>query len=203
MRTRSRSWRRRRCPRAIPESQLSTGRPKLTVGLRNSRRSGISSRFRTVTTALHWHAAHHRQREVAINDAYSVLRYCGGALALFLLGCLVIGLRKGDSDTDRTGPEAGQSADYWEAQVDRWLAQLAEIRNLVTLPEGADRPSTPTPTGVASAHADDTASTLVRDSTIGRGAACEPSAATKCRPDRSETMVADLRTCGLGITQMG
>jgi hypothetical protein len=31
------------------------------------------------------------------------------------------------------------SVEYWEAQVDSWLAQLAEIRNLLTLPDRYDR----------------------------------------------------------------
>ena len=33
----------------------------------------------------------------------------------------------------------GFSVEYWEAQVDSWLAQLAEIRNLLTLPDRSDR----------------------------------------------------------------
>jgi hypothetical protein len=75
-------------------------------------------------------------------------------LVLFLLGCLVIERRERD-DADRTRFEIRQSVDYWEAEVDSWLAQLAEIRNLVTLPDGGDPPSTsPAATGVVAAHAE-------------------------------------------------
>ena len=81
-------------------------------------------------------------------------------LVLFLLGCLVIERRERDRDADRTRSEIRQSVDYWEAEVDSWLAQLAEIRNLVTLPDGGDRPSTsPAATSVVAAHGEETGST--------------------------------------------
>jgi hypothetical protein len=110
--------------------------------------------------------------------AYCVIAV--SALVLFLLRCLVVQRRERDRDTDRTGPETGQSVDYWEAEVDRWLAQLAEIRNLVTLTEGDDHLRiTPPRTSVASTEVDGMGSTPEVDSTIGCGAASEPSAATK------------------------
>ena len=67
--------------------------------------------------------------------AYCVIAW--GTLVVFVLGCFV--LERRDRNADRTGAETtGQSVAYWEAEVDSWLAQLAEIRNLVMLP-GDDR----------------------------------------------------------------
>jgi hypothetical protein len=81
--------------------------------------------------------------------------FAGGALVVFVLACLVIERRDRDRDTDDTWPETGQSVGYWEAEVDSWLGQLAEIRNLVSLPERDDRPKiTSTATRVASAVAE-------------------------------------------------
>jgi hypothetical protein len=74
------------------------------------------------------------------STAYCVIAW--GALVVFLIACLVIERRDRDRGTDRAGFDTGQSVDYWETEVDSWLAQLAEIRNLVTLPDGDDRPST-------------------------------------------------------------
>jgi hypothetical protein len=70
--------------------------------------------------------------------AYCVIAW--SVLLVFLLGCLVNGRRDRDRGIEGTGSNAGQSVHYWETEVDSWLAQLAEIRNLVTLTEGDDRP---------------------------------------------------------------
>jgi hypothetical protein len=45
------------------------------------------------------------------------------------------------SNTTMGASYAVVSVEYWEAQVDSWLAQLAEIRNLLTLPDWHDRSS--------------------------------------------------------------
>jgi hypothetical protein len=65
------------------------------------------------------------------STAYCV--FASSALVVFLVGCLVLGRRdrEGDSDADRPGSATGQSVDYSEAEVDRWLAQLAELRRVL------------------------------------------------------------------------
>lgn len=100
-------------------------------------------------------------------------------LVVLVLGCVVSERRNRDCDTDRTGPRTGQPVDYWEAEVESWLAQLAELRSLETLPEGDDRASVnPVVTSVASAHTDPAQSASAAGSTTGCNAASEPSAAT-------------------------
>ena len=61
--------------------------------------------------------------------AYCVIAW--STLVVFVIGCFV--LERRDCNPDRRGFEAGRSVDYWEAEVDSWLAQLAEIRNLVEM----------------------------------------------------------------------
>ena len=45
------------------------------------------------------------------------------------------------ANTKMSESYTGVSVEYWEAEVDSWLAQLAEIRNLLTLPDRTDRTS--------------------------------------------------------------
>ena len=108
--------------------------------------------------------------------------YCiipASALGLFFLVCLAIERRGRDNDTAGTDHKTRLRVEWWEAEVDSWLAQLTEIRNLVTLSEGGGRSGiAPTAASVACGHADDMRFTAATDGAVGCDASREPSAAT-------------------------
>jgi hypothetical protein len=74
---------------------------------------------------------------VSLIGIYAIVAW--SALVVLLLWRLIRGGRA--DGPDRTDAVNGHSVDYWVEQVDSWLAQLAEIRNLSTLRERDDRPT--------------------------------------------------------------